>query len=230
MKDDSPRSHLTRTDWMLLGASALVGGVILAPAVLPLIGIGSYDVAAEIATAMHGTGTGSGLAGLVNSGIGAVPLVGEALAKGGLTTALTAGGIGIGGLLWGERVAEADKTRQIPWGRIIKAAALATTVLIALPGLLTGISVGIAFLADVVGGVTWSSQAITFLAGTVGSTGAMDAATSATSLGAIAPHLLTCGTAALPLAGSWAAAHHRPASHAQRVEMQQAQANAPARG
>ena len=191
----------------MLGVAAVAGGIILSPFVLPAIGIGSADAAAEIMTALHGTGTGTGLAGALNNIVSTIPAIGSTLAQGGLFTALATGVVGLGGMVIGNKLAHGDAQRSIGWGSMIKAAALATSALIALPSILTGISVGIAFIADTIGGLSLANQAITFLAGTLGSTGSMNAATATSSLGAMLPHLLTCGASLLPLSGVWAASH-----------------------
>lgn len=208
MTDHSASSlHLTAADWAILGTAGLAAGIILSPFVLPVIGIGSHEVAAEIMAAMHGTGTGNGLAGALGSIVNAVPAIGPTLAQGGLASAFATAAIGLGGTTLGRHLAAGDTDRPIAWGAILTTAALATSALIALPSILTGLSVGLAFLADTIGGVALANQAITFLSHTLGSTGSLNAATATTSLGALLPHLLTCGATLLPLSGVWAAHH-----------------------
>lgn len=206
----------TSANGWLLVASTLAAGLIIAPAVLPAIGIGSYDAAAEIASAMHGTGFGTGLAGFWNEGLSHLPVVGSTLAAGGTAAAAIAGGLGLGGLAIGSWLSRQGSTPlQAAWGSFIRNAALATTMLISLPSLLTGISIGIAFLAHTLGGLlgagtatAWASTTTSTLAHTLGTTGGLSAATSATSLGALTGHLVTCGSALAPLAGSAALSRH----------------------
>lgn len=190
----------------LMAATTAVGGVITAPYLLPHIGIGSERMAEMAMTAMHATTPlGIGLAGSVNGLLNEIPLIGPQLAAGGIATAVSSGIIGIGGVLlskWMEKK-EAENPQQdgVRWSRVVRYAALATSILIALPSLLTGISAGLTFLAAAFGSSAAASATATALAGTLGAMGSLSIAESSASLLATTiPHLFICGSAIIPAA------------------------------
>ena len=189
---------------ILLGTALVAGSVIAAPYVLPLVGIGSSDMALDTLAIMHGKGLGSGLAGAANTVVNALPVVGPALARGGITTAATAGRLAVGSLVLGQFFKrQPDGSSAVRWGRVLAYGTLATSALIALPSVLTGISVGIVYLAEALAGPVVASEAVAFLSRTVGAMGAMEFGAYGLSGAMVAlPHLLTCGASFLPVAAS----------------------------
>ena len=185
---------------LMLGTALVAGAIVLSPYVLPALGLGGGDLALEALTALHGTGLGTGLAGAINTGLNAAPLIGPALAQGGLASAAASGGIGIGGVLLGRFLEKRQDGKEgVNWGKVIKYGALLSSALIALPSVLTGISTGIVYLAAVFSGVQLASAAVTFLGKTLGAMGGahLGAAGLAGAASAL-PHLLTCGAALFP--------------------------------
>lgn len=197
-----------------LGTALVAGAVIIAPYVLPYVGIGDSELALRALSALHGTGLGNGLAGVINTGLNAVPLIGPALAEGGSATALATGAVGIGGALLGHFVEKHDDgSSRIRWGRVIKYSALVASSLIALPSLLTGISVGVTYLFAAFSSVELTSQALTFMANTFGSMGAMNIAASGVGgVAAALPHLLACGAPLVPAVLSFGLAARKEAA------------------
>lgn len=200
---DQHARHQQKNNWLkyaALGSALVAGAVVLSPYVLPVVGIGDVALAEESMLALHGTGLGNGLAGTINTGINAIPLVGPTLARGGLITAATSGAIGIGGLLLGQFIDKRDDgSKHIRWGRVLSVAALATSALIALPSLLTGISVGVVFMAAVFSGVELASSAVALMASSLGSVGSLSAgATGLAGASTVLPHMLTCAAPAVP--------------------------------
>lgn len=188
---------------LAIGGLVASTAIILAPYVLPSLGIGSNELTIESATIMHGPGAGSGIAGSVNSVLEAVPGIGTELAKGGLVTSLVSGVVGIGGILLGNYIQKKDDgTRRFNYGKIIKTAALITSALIALPSVLSGISVGLVYLCGALGDHTLATAATGLLTRTIGCIGssAITAGASTGALAAAIPHIATCGAAILPAA------------------------------
>lgn len=185
---------------LLLGGVLGASGLIAAPYVGDLITGG--DAVPEIMSGLHGTQLGSGLAGGFNSLLNSVPLVGETLSAGGMATAISSGVIGIGGVLLGNYIDKKPRReKSLPWGKIIKYAAITTSLLIALPSILTGISIGVSYLAGL-GGVELASSAMDLMANTIGATGASGASSAGVGLSTAFTHLLTCGGAALSMCGA----------------------------
>lgn len=186
---------------LTVGTALAAGAVILAPYVLPLVGIGEEDAVVNIMSKLHSNPAiaGKGLAGLINQGLGAIPLIGETLAKGDITTALASGVIGVGGMLLGRYVGKRENgSHYIKWGKVITTAALVASALIAMPTVLTGVTAGITFLAERVNNEV-ASTALTFLIKTIGFSNSASLTAASASTATIAlPHLLTCGAGALP--------------------------------
>ncbi len=178
--------------WGALG----LGSVIAAPYVLPMLGIGNMDTTQRL---LGSCGSGfSGMAAAADSAIQSIPLIGPSLHAGGLTGAISAGVIGIGGLLLGRYIENHyDRPGHIPWGKVIRYASLATSLLIALPSILSSLTVGLTFLASL-GGIAMASHAFGGLYRSLGLAGTNVVAAGAGFSG-ILPHLFTCGSAILPL-------------------------------
>jgi hypothetical protein len=208
-----PHAHHRISPWtkLVLTGALVSAGFILAPHILPAIGIGNSELAENALQMLHPYINGSGIAGMVNGVIKAIPLVGETLATNGLANALTTGVIGIGGVLLGNYIEKKeDGKTSIKWGNIIKTAALATSFFLALPTVLTGISMGLIYLgeaavdAGLIEAVT-ASNMYGVIAETLGTIGGSvhSAMMGAGGLLATLPHLLTCGISLLPAAISW---------------------------
>lgn len=201
---DNSLLHRPWVFWPLAGAAATAGAVILAPYILPLVGVGEADLAERIMSNLHGTDLGSGLAGAINRGLDAVPLIGDYLSAGGWSTAAISGVIGLGGLVAGRVIEKRESEGNFNWGKAIRWGAMATSALIALPSLLTGLSIGIVFLCAVTSGVDLASEALTVLSDSLGSIGDPTAGAAAGATGAafLLPHLVSCIVPALPIAAS----------------------------
>ncbi len=207
---------------LMLGGAGAVGGLIAAPYVLPFFHIGEAGMVGDIMHFIGGHASagmfGHGLAGAVQGGIASVPLVGGALtstapvaipglgvsiAAGALTTIAASAFIGIGGMMlanWMEKHEKDDG--KIHWSKIIRWTSLATSILVSLPSILTGISIGVTFLAAVLSPL-WGSYAATAMQSTLGATsmtmGAAEGAGALSGFAAMLPHLFTCGPALLPV-------------------------------
>ena len=223
MSEPQQHHHEDHTGHLLmLGGAGAVGGVIAAPYILPFLRIGDASMVGDI---MHFIGGhteagffGNGLAGALQGGIAGIPLVGEALtsaapvvipgigvtiAAGALATIAASAVIGIGGMMlanWMEKHEKNDG--KIHWSKIIRWGSLATSMLISLPSLITGISMGVTFLAAVLNPL-WGSYTALGMKESLGATSMMmDGAAGAGALGGFAamlPHLFTCGPAFLPV-------------------------------
>ena len=229
--------HAEHRNPYLLTAVGAASATTLAPYVLPLLGIGDSESAQDIMHAIGGhtvveaagvpSSYGTGLAGTLASGMAQIPFIGGALtsaapvtipllgwtvASGTLATLAATAGIGIGGVVlanWLEK--RETPNAKIHWSKVIRYAALSTSALIALPSILSGISMGIAFLALAIGGYSAANHAILGLQSTLGATSMTGEAASG-MLGMILPHLLTCGTAMLPVLGGFFLGHPQEAA------------------
>ncbi len=205
---------------LALGAALVGGAVILAPHVLPALGIGSTRTAADAMFLMHSlehtpdlpvseeyylsiTDAGSGVAGFLNRSMARyVPFVGRSMAEGGLFTTLATAVTGIGGVMFGRFVKEREGEPYAAWGDMIQYAALATSALIALPTLITGMGVGLLYLAMVMRNhaVTDVVAQCVFHGSGVAGSRMEDMMMGASGLMAALPHALTCGVSVLPVA------------------------------
>jgi len=187
---------------LLLGGGIGTAAVVSAPYIGNFFGVGKsvMDVMMPAAPALS-FHLPSGLALAANNFLSGVPVVGSALAAGGIEAAAISGVIGIGGMLLGNHIQKKyDADSQIPWGKIIKYTCLATSMLIALPSLLTGISVGLSYLA---GFTPYAATVSDFLVGTLGSMGmSHGAASGVMGMGSLLTHFFTCGGAALSAVGA----------------------------
>lgn len=199
-RDEKSARHGHGLHMLMLGTALAAGAIILSPYLLPAVGIGGTELAAEALTALHGVGAGSGLVGIINTGLGAIPFIGSTLAEGGLASAGIAAATGLGGALLGRFIEEKQNGKPgINWGKVIKYAAITTSVLISLPAVLTGISVGLVYLSAAIGGAEAASALLPMLKGTLGAMGAMSEMNFGLAGAAAAlPHLLTCGAGLLP--------------------------------
>ncbi len=168
-------------------------------------GTPALGIAAQTFTAVHGTGLGSGLVGAMNSAFSNIPLIGAAIAKGGIASAVASGVTGIGGVLLGQFIEKKENGKTgIKWGKVVKYAALITSALIAMPAILSGITMGIVYCSTAFSGLELGSAAIDFLAPTLGASGAMGATAAGLSGAAfVIPHILTCGLPMIATGAAW---------------------------
>lgn len=204
---DEHNQHSSANPWLkplAIGAVAVTALITIAPYALPLIGVGNPDLGLESSTIMHGPGNGTGLAGGINNMLASIPVIGSSLAKGGIFTAIASGAIGIGGVLLGNHMQKGeDGKSKFSLGKLIKYASLATSALIALPSILTGISVGLVYLCASLGDHKMASDAVKMLYNSVGAIGISSVAgASSAGIAAALPHVVTCGAAIIPAAMS----------------------------
>lgn len=211
-----------------LGGAAITAVIVAAPHILPELGIGSAEVFDDAMWASHNymagdlydlsiKDAGSGIAGALNRAMTHIPLIGEKLAEGGLFNAGVSAVTGLGGYLLGGFIADReDGSKKIRWGNVIKYAALSASALIALPTLLSGITMGITYLAMLTENPTFVDQTIESVNHSVGVSGGRMTAGFLGFSGAAAtiPHLFTCGLPLLPAALTWHdAAKHNHTKH-----------------
>jgi len=218
-----PHFNVSRALTGLLVGTALVGAaVIVAPHLLPAIGLGSADMAAESMFMLHNSAGGSGLAGAINGVISAIPLIGGKLAEGGLFNAAATGIVGIGGVLLGNFIEKKQNGKTgIKWGNVIKYGALATSALFAMPTVLTALGAGLIFLSTLMENAALSSSVVGMVDKTIGSLGsAGDTFLGLSGVTAAIPHFLVCGMSVLPTLLSFGlikpkCTHKTPAPEAQ---------------
>lgn len=168
----------------------------LAPYYLPLLGIGSEQtrLQAEGLLHLHEAGPGTGLAGSVNGLLSSLPILGPTLAAGGIPPILISAAIGIGGVMlanWMEK--RETPTATIRWSKVIRTASLATSALIALPSILTGLSFGLTHIALAFGD---DGTIVNRLMTGIGVSGH---ATATSAISAVLPHLLLCTASLMPV-------------------------------
>jgi hypothetical protein len=203
-------------NWKLIGG---LGALTLAPYVLPIFGLGSPQDAGNmmgfISTSATQNPYGSGIAGFLQEGLSHLPLIGSTLtsaapvtipglgitmATGAIASLAATTVIGIGGIMlanWMEK-RENPNARGIHWSKVIRVAALTTSALIALPGMLTAISVGITFIGSLLGAGNGAAMA---MQSSIGAT-SLHASGAVSGLTAMLPHLFTCGLSAMPILGA----------------------------
>ncbi len=187
-----------------LGAAALAGGIIAAPYALPAIGVGDAMWAEKAISAVCGSGASTGLAGGLNELLAQTPVIGESLAQNGWANVGVIATVGIGGSTIASRLEKSPPEQSgFPWGKLVRYTALATSMLVALPSILTGISAGLVYLAAEAGGAEIASQVLTHLSGTLGTVGSASTIASAGLGIAASSHLLTCGLALAPATLPW---------------------------
>ncbi len=198
---DASGHHLPESSGILLKGGLAASGLIVAPYAGDALGI-SVKTVPEIMEVMHGQDLGVGIAGGINSLLSNIPYIGEMLSSGSMATTAASGIIGIGGILLGNYLEKKHhKEDGISWGKIIKYTALTTSILIALPSILTGLSVGLTYLASFAGAGVISS-ALASAASAIGSIGSMNVAAAGAGIGSALTHIITCGGAALSVAGA----------------------------
>lgn len=194
-----------------IGGVVTVGAITAAPHVLPLIGVGTVSTVEDTLWYLHADEldpshpVGSGVAGGINGLLRSVPFIGDELAYDGAFNALATGAIGIGGFLLGNHIAQhADTQDGFGWGQLIKRASLATSALIALPSVLSALSVGLSFLATVLAGEEAGDRMIDWAYGSLGTKGMINGQNlfGISGIAATLPHFITCGLSLIPAAAS----------------------------
>lgn len=182
-----------------LGAGAIALSPILANALAP----GTLlQAAASSSISYCGSAMPTGLAAGISTIIGQVPVVGTALAAGGIATIGTAAGLAIGGMLLGNYLDKHHKPGSLPWGRIVRWSCLVTSALIAAPMVISGLAMGLSFIGQYLlfNGVDAGGSLIGFAQstlGTLGTSGAFSGTAMAQGSAALmGVHAITC---ALPL-------------------------------
>lgn len=196
---------------LAVAGAITAAAVVLAPHVLPLAGIGGEEIFEDAMWRSHGYvagaslpigEAGSGIAGIINRGIANyIPLIGEKLAEGGWFNALTSASIGAVGFLAGRTLERRHGGHGPNWGTAIKIGSLITSALVALPVLLSGITMGLTYLSMLTSNNEFIDNTVKLLNHTIGvSGGKMHSAFLGLS-GAAAgvAHLFTCGVSVLPL-------------------------------
>ncbi len=211
--------------WLAIGGLASTAAIIAAPTLLPEIGIGTSEMATESSFVFHVDAEegGIGLAGALNHTLSYVPYVGETLAGGGLKAAMVGIGVGIGGALAGDHLdRKYGDGKSLSWGKALKYASLASSALIALPTLLSGLSVGLVYLS-MLNGPDFANKVVDAVTVTTGVASEHNlASTGLSGLGAAVPHLVTCGSMMLPAAfmfhnGGHPTHDEEADSHAQKI-------------
>lgn len=180
------------------------GAIALAPVVVNAVAAqdGLTYAAARGAIVSCGGSMPTGWAAGINEGLAQVPLVGTALAAGGFATIATAGGLAIGGMLLGNYLDKHQKPDGLPWGKIIRWGCLITSALVAAPMILSGLTMGLAFIGQLLyfNGVDMGASLMNFARNTIGTLGTSGALTGTAmaqgSAAMMVVHALTC---ALPL-------------------------------
>ncbi len=223
-------NHSAHLNPWVLGGVGTLSGLVLTPYILPLFGVGSYTQTsiwahqlegqtlastAELEAA-GGTFYGTGLAGSITEAIAGIPLAGPILTSsaeiaipmlgmsvtaGALASLATVGVLAFGGM-WLANKMEKSENPEIAglWSKVVRGAALTTSVLVAMPQILGTLSLGITALAFAFGGNELLVPTVLKLHETIGAPLMGHAASAGTSLAAmLIPHVVTCGGLIAPL-------------------------------
>lgn len=181
---------------VLTGAGIAGAGL----AVLPIIGgLFPSTSGAGVASALTFSWCGLGATGWAEGAQGmvkAIPGVGETLAAGGWAAIGASAGLVLGGLMLGKYIDERTPKGGFPWGSVVRWGLLATSALIAAPMILSGVSMGLMFLSNLLpaaGAIGGALSAAAATVGTVGASAMLPASTmAATGAGMSMLHALTC--------------------------------------
>lgn len=193
------KTHHSSHRWQL-GAVLGLGGLIAAPYVLSALG--TKTQIGPIMDLLHSAEPsviGSGFAASVSNTIGHIPLIGHALATNPYVSFAATAGLSIGGMLLANYLEKRERNLPagaIHWSKVVRYASLATSLLIALPSILTGITASLTFFAFCIGSAAFGSSILGKLSATIG---AIDMNMGTSALAVSLPHLVTCGAAILPL-------------------------------
>lgn len=157
----------------------------------------SFDWAVARCASYVPTGLVAEMAGFLSP----IPLIGTTLAAGGFGAVAIAAAVGIGGTLLG-RYLESKNVRigDVNVGKVVRWAALGTTMLFAMPAILSGIAMGLHFLssfANLEFGMTGVQSTLNSWANAIGSQGTASVTGAYGALGLAATHGIVCGLPAL---------------------------------
>jgi hypothetical protein len=129
--------------------SYAVAGFALLPVVMPWLGFGGN--ASDIASSLCSTTAASaqtGWAGNIAGVLSHLPIIGSSLATAGLPSVAIAAAVGIGGIFLARHFEKkGTQVYGVSLGKMIRWAALGTSILFALPAILGGITMSLHFLA-----------------------------------------------------------------------------------
>jgi len=189
-------AHRKRMLKWLIGGAILTTALVAAPHVLPNISDIFKDAGDAAIDLCTDAANGKGLAGWVSNVLSNVPGIGSELAKGGWVNGIVSAGVGIGGALIGSYLdKQEDGSTKIKWGKVIRTAALATSIFVSLPATLPAITMGLVFLSHM---TLPEMAARTVSGGIIDSLGYVKEMFSGGAAGLAAgsvlwPHLLSCG-------------------------------------
>jgi len=129
--------------------SYAVAGFALLPVVMPWFGFGgrASELASQICSSTA-ISDQTGWAGTVAGALSQLPLIGSSLATAGIPAVAIAATVGIGGMLLARHLEKKGaEIYGFPAGKIVRWLALGTSVLFALPSILSGITMALHFLA-----------------------------------------------------------------------------------
>lgn len=201
--DPAPTPHHVPAEhaamkWLSYGGIG-VAGLALAPVIAKTFGDPITQIAGSNALDMCGSGLATGWAGSISGLLSGIPLIGAGIAGGGLMTVGVAAALMVGGMWLANHVDKQTPEGKFQWGKVIRWASMATSVLVSLPAILPAISMGLNFLSFwLQPGV--SDTALLNVGSTIGKLGTSSAfsgtsmALGGASMGLV--HTLTC---ALPM-------------------------------
>lgn len=186
---------------LAIGGGVVIGAVVAAPYVLPVLGLGNADIATETAQSFHSSAAGA--AEYIKDLTSHIPIAGEAIAAGGWANTAAAIVSSAGGIVLGGYVSKKTEGKtDINWGKLIKMGGLVTSALIAMPMLLTSLTTGIAYMTNELEQtynlISYDTAIATTenLYNTIGTVGGeyQHNLVGTASIGTLLPHLFTCGT------------------------------------
>ncbi len=191
-------------------ASYAAAGLSLLPFVLQLGAEpgGAADMAMDWATGRCATPSSNTLAQHMAGFLAPIPLIGATLAAGGLGAVGIAAVIGIGGTLLGRYLEKKDvRYHGVNVGKVVRWAALATSMLCSMPAILSGISMGLHFLSSYLpmefgdafaSGTGTVNSTLSGWANSIGSVGTVGAINNTSgAVGVALTHGVVCGLPAL---------------------------------
>jgi hypothetical protein len=232
--------------WALLGTTILAGAYIALPVILPLFGVGTAQAVTSslFICTIPSLATGSGIAGAVSGILGSIPVVGGALANGGLANTLTGAAMVLGGTWLGGRLSEnhqkwqqeqlknghapqsfGEKLRyHFDPGVALKAASIGASLFVMIPALFPAFAASTHFMGQllaggelgvVIPGADQVGYSIAQTLGTVPGSNMLPAAGIGSAISLLSPHLLGCG---LAIASQGAALNHALNQHSTHVQ------------
>lgn len=121
---------------------------VLAQQFFPIGNGNPIGMAAANAISNCSTNDPTGWAALASQAVSYVPLIGAELATGGFLAMGVAATLALGGMWLAKYVEKHAKEGDFPWGKVIRWASLATSILISLPAILPAIGMGLNFISQ----------------------------------------------------------------------------------